>query len=201
MPKAAGPPPRNRSSGNWSAVNLCQRHNTRLRLTDHFPIKQCIDNPKQAGSQQRYESTEESAGVPLDSLPPGWLPEYGREKGHHGSVGLNMSKGHRKVQLERREFLATSAVGSAFLLTQAQDTRAATKGPSGSLDGIRFLGLYDTWCRRYGSLQAGRLRFLARRHGPGRHELIDDIREMADDGLPIPSPVSGSVARQSRHSV
>ena len=44
-----------------------------------------------------------------------------------------MSKGHRKVQLERREFLATSAVGSAFLLTQAQDTRAATKGPSGSL--------------------------------------------------------------------
>ena len=29
--------------------NLCQRHNTRLRLTDHFPIKQCIDNPKQVG--------------------------------------------------------------------------------------------------------------------------------------------------------
>ncbi len=54
-------------------------------------------------------------------------------KGHRGSGRLNMSKADQKVQLERREFLATSAIGSAFLLTQAQDSPSATKDQSRSL--------------------------------------------------------------------
>ena len=44
-----------------------------------------------------------------------------------------MSKAPQKVQVQRREFLAASAIGSASLLAQAQDSQAATKGQSGSL--------------------------------------------------------------------
>ena len=44
-----------------------------------------------------------------------------------------MSNGNRKVPLKRREFLATSAVGSVFLLAPAQESRSASRHPNRAL--------------------------------------------------------------------